>query len=821
MPPHGMSLPSLTETRPPRVSLRHNFVMSVISPSASGSRAFSSLMRSLHTPAARASFSVAVGTAQGLGYASAAALLHRTLTTRASPPTASVAAKVDGSTLRPALRAVNGRLVNRLLLQMREGGGRVSRATVLRAHRSAAGLGQPNLCVELIDAFRQTRAPPCAEFAVDVINQLGDVWSPAESGMIPHLVYAERSRISQRWGLRFKTVMVAFEVARDVSLPPLPSDGAHDDGAHDGRADGSWTARLHEQPRVLNALLRTCALSGDTRRAASLYRLASSRGTPLEQRSLSAFLEALCAAGMVQQAFATWETMTQLGLRVRPRTLVPLLRAIACRGDSDDEQAHRELEQLYSTRLPGQGCAPEIELIRAYSAVGDLSTALRVYHHALSHRVTVPPQCRGVDERVQLLGAALFACAACADSPTALSLFHAALQSGVAPDVVTVNTLLRALSSDADRHAASGAPFDRLRTGFALLVAFAARRAVDEVGVLTLLHGCASLPDARMALEVHAWAEAHGLLPAATLAQRGRAADHLFGALRPTGAPREEPPPPRLLSEAIRVYVKLLSLDAPFDARRAGGVLLLRALHASMLSDAALLLSRGAERGVLLAPSEEEQAEWVQAMAKAGGFKGEGRFEAALALVRCFEAQRAHAHWAAAAAAAQQGAARRRGSALVAALRTGRRRPVERVPLNRRSALVRPSKSLLQLWLEGGAPPLLGGGARAAAEDGGAEGERGSSASGGAEALEQASSAEGRPWQPQEQLDAAERRRQGSSAAPCADLDSAPVTVQLLVEQINSPILRTFRADLFELISTMNHGSSSLWAIDSESRSGC
>lgn len=304
-----------------------------------GSRAFTSLLGATSSPVARTSIAVAVGTAQGVGYAGAAALLHRAI--HAGGAGYPVAPRAEVKSLIPSLKALNARIARRVMQDLQDSSSARKQSSFLRAFRNCAALGQIDMCTELYTGYRSASlAPLSSEFAASLIDRLGDICQHASP-------QAELS--DEGGGSAARAVQLAIQVARDLdeatSLQaereggdrPRRLDGDH--GGQDAQRQASTTRRrAEERQRTLNALMRTCALGGDMEMAMSLYRLGITGGTHhLEQRSLCALIEGLCSAGRGADAYDLWEGTAAKGLRVRRRTMIPLLRASAMAANSSSE----------------------------------------------------------------------------------------------------------------------------------------------------------------------------------------------------------------------------------------------------------------------------------------------------------------------------------------------------------------------------------------------------------------------------------------------------------------------------------------------------
>ena len=173
----------------------------------------------------------------------------------------------------------------------------------------------------------------------------------------------------------------------------------------------------------------------------------------------------------------------------------------------------------------GEGVGADTALIRALGARGHLGEALELYH--TSSAAVRPPVQPRASEQLQLLNAALLACARAEDAAAALDVFHASLQRHPgAVDAVSVNTLLAACERSGDAAA--------LVAGFDALLLGARHGAADGRSVATLLSGCALHGDAQLAVRVYTWAMRSGLTRTLTRALHGVLFDGLVEAAEPT-----------------------------------------------------------------------------------------------------------------------------------------------------------------------------------------------------------------------------------------------------------------------------------------------
>ena len=399
------------------------------------------LLRLSPSPFWRTSVAVAVGTAQGAGYAGVAAVLHRAMHAGTSLPTqststASIEAGVRSSAL-PALRRLNAQLVRRLTARIRAGPAGMTceprESTVLKAFRNCAVLGQGGLVLDLYAEFHAAqRTALSSHAAAQIIDCMGSLWQHSAlaasgqgqglgaemsnhrdwvdgDGTCPHATLrvalqvarqyqhdAEHSCTSQRsrgggaagandsggtlvGESRIAVELDGLEVSSAYGANPLePGElmRAGEMHATDDRGGGEAARRtsvpvpegLH--PLVLNALLRTCALSGDVDRAAALYWQGREHGSGVfEQKTLGVFLEALCSAGRVDAALGIWIDSSASGLRVQPRTLQSLIKACG------DRRGGWAMWSYCSSSTP-RACSPKAAVPKWRSFAPTVSAAL-------------------------------------------------------------------------------------------------------------------------------------------------------------------------------------------------------------------------------------------------------------------------------------------------------------------------------------------------------------------------------------------------------------------------------------------------------------
>lgn len=299
-------------------------------------------------------------------------------------------------------------------------------------------------------------------------------------------------------------------------------------------------------------------------------------------------------------------------------------------------------------RLPSEGVAIDVALIRAHGAGGRLTEALQVYEQASG--TSLPDlgrdadarwgQARAVPEQLALLDAALFACARNGDARAALRLYRACVDErrSVQPDAHAVHSLLTAVAE------ASDAPNDR-HEGFALLRQAARTGAADARGLALLLSACEKHSDGPLALQLHRWAEGAGLLETLVPAARAALLDSLFLSLTPpdehasdfvegsgvggggavvsavpSGAQeghaerRAERLNARECLEAVRAtYTAACHAGVPLDAGAAQASLVVLSARASDFAGAFTLLETAERHGYLVAPSEATQQRLLDA----------------------------------------------------------------------------------------------------------------------------------------------------------------------------------------------------------------
>ena len=295
-------------------------------------------------------------------------------------------------------------------------------------------------------------------------------------------------------------------------------------------------------------------------------------------------------------------------------------------------------------RLPSEGVAIDVALIRAHGAGGRLAEALQVYAEASS--TSLPDlgrdavarwgQARSVPEQLALLDAALFACARNGDARAALRLYRACVDErrSVQPDAHAVHSILTAVAE------ASDAPDER-HEGFALLRQAARTGAADARGLAMLLSACEKHSDGPLALQLHRWAEGAGLLETLVPAARAALLDSLFLSITPpdehvsdfversgmggggavvSGVPSSaqkghaERLNARECLEAVRAtYTAACRAGVPLDTGAAQASLVVLSARASDFAGALTLLETAERRGSLLAPSEATQQRLLDA----------------------------------------------------------------------------------------------------------------------------------------------------------------------------------------------------------------
>ena len=302
-------------------------------------------------------------------------------------------------------------------------------------------------------------------------------------------------------------------------------------------------------------------------------------------------------------------------------------------------------------RLPSEGVAIDVALIRAHGAGGRLNEALQVYEQASGTSLPDPGrdavarwgQARAVPEQLALLDAALFACARNGDARAALRLYRACVDErrSVQPDAHAVHSLLTAIAE------ASDAPDER-HEGFALLRQAARTGAADARGLALLLSACEKHSDGSLALQLYRWSDGAGLLETLVPAARAALLDSLFLSLTPpdehasdfvegsgvggggvggggavvsavpSGAQeghaepvterRAERPNARESLEAVRAtYTAACHAGVPLDAGAAQASLVVLSARASDFAGAFTLLETAERHGYLVAPSEATQ----------------------------------------------------------------------------------------------------------------------------------------------------------------------------------------------------------------------
>ena len=564
--------------------------------------------------------------------------------------------------------------------------------TAMRAWRVSLELGQARLAIDLYDVFRQTEGVERlrAHEGARLIRWLGDVWAPPRhegtgaSRLRRHRGYSSASA-SAPWGgregagrvgdddgaLPQETLRAAFLVARDVGdFVPADVDRRHSNGRSSRHlGDDSSTRRPRTAmdldhtaavapAELLDALVGACADCGDLDKALALHANAKSRGRPLVGGApLSRLIGALCDAGRADEAMELYMVYEGAGLQLNNSSLVHLLRACQQLGSADgsgqpgigrpgSELAEALMSRLGARRLPGEGCATDVAQIRAYAAHGKLSEALHVYREATRRALPHAALARaGMPEQLQLLNAALYACARSADAAAALGVYRECSTAHPAlPDAVSVNTLLAACVARPDAEAR--------RAGFEALREAGALGAADVRGVVTLMAACERTCDGLLAVEVHRWATG-GASGAATdrrgakagmrtpallsdprvpAASRGLLVDSLFCALCPpdeslaaADAAAEAHgesdlhasvlrQPHEALEYARHAYSLARQHELPYDATLALRAIVTLTSAAGHFREASEILAAAEAHGRLLAPSELMQQRVIEHM---------------------------------------------------------------------------------------------------------------------------------------------------------------------------------------------------------------
>ena len=288
--------------------------------------------------------------------------------------------------------------------------------------------------------------------------------------------------------------------------------------------------------RRLEALLIGLCDEVRVREAAALYDYYSPLGWKLRHRARMKLISA-CESTVRRGGDRKMRVAAAAGLRTSDVSHGPLDSRNMSETAGESEWAVDLARRLVATRLHGEGVGPELGLIHVYGAAGNLQGAIEVYRSAseavLPHSML---HGHGVSEHFQLLNAVLLACARCADATAALEIYRdcARRRPGL-PDAVSVNTLLAACEGSSSSSA--------LAEGFQELQAAAEAGAADLRGVATLMGGCERQSLPRLAVRVHQWSGAAGLLEGASRRARGILLDGLFAALMPSdkaGAAHQE-----------------------------------------------------------------------------------------------------------------------------------------------------------------------------------------------------------------------------------------------------------------------------------------
>jgi len=317
---------------------------------------------------------------------------------------------------------------------------------------------------------------------------------------------------------------------------------------------------------------------------------------------------------------------------VRQPTLRRLLRSSGSPFQSAAEP--RLVHKVLSKRLYGEGVAPQLEAIRAYSRLGALDAALDVYRNAtagalrLARPQTESRQCEL--EQTQLLNAALAACSRCGmNASSALQLYNeASVHLPAAIDAVSVRTVVHVCASRG-----------RLRSAFGILTSAADRGIANTSGVLRLLKGCQKNLDPTMALQVYGWARGQTFfLQSASQREQSFAMNCLLGALVPARSAR---PSVQLLDVARESYLRTFGeSQRSVPHFRFGSALVVAFLYAGRTKAALELLQEARRRGELLAVPQHDERELISALSNMNNLD-----ETAAAVFDEFEAQRELPQW--------------------------------------------------------------------------------------------------------------------------------------------------------------------------------
>lgn len=656
--------------------------------------------RCVHMTSRPLATSIALGTAQGFSGAVVAAVAHRAMHASASTP--AVVKAVEPS-ITPALRQINTRLVRSIMAKL---GARPHRGprealpcaaapaelepTVMRAWRNCCELRQGGLAIELYGAWREQGVALRPERAADAIRYLGESWlvpaghqvasaSDASAWYTAAPPAADGVATEDTTSLSAGNVTSSYRMARAtppdtlrtiflIAADAIRGGGGGSDAAGGGgdEAGGGGDAGaplvLSEYakacpPVLLDALIAACADVGAVEQAYELHTLSGRRGAPSELR-LHKLIGALSDAGQLADAASLVEAYGTRGLRNSTR--VKLMGA--CVSKYSGEEGAALVRELHATRLPSEGVAPTLMLIRALGTRDLLGEALEVYRAAAARALPHSRRLRqqGVHEQLSLLNAALHACASCGDPASALKIYHDAARAHPSlPDAASVNTLLSTCASSNEPAA--------LTAGFQALVRAAAHHAADVRGVATLLAGCERVGHARLAALTHTWAHASGVLDDASPAARGILLDGLFHTLSPTDehdeyafAAGDAPADSRAdadssvlgdaeaLAYATGAYVRGVREGAPFEHAVAQRCLLILRAAASDFTAALSLLHEAEAGGVLLAPSDAAQRHLLNHLDRLVDLEsrlGADEHTAAIELFAAFTRQRGDVRW--------------------------------------------------------------------------------------------------------------------------------------------------------------------------------
>jgi hypothetical protein len=390
------------------------------------------------------------------------------------------------------------------------------------------------------------------------------------------------------------------------------------------RVDLEWYARC--APPIVGALIEVCAHMGDVDKALELLAHTTQQPdaeasapaitgaiTAPSERAMHALVYALSERGRLQEAVRVLGRCGRHAVHgLDNRARVSLMRA--CVHPASGEAALDLARTLHTTRLPSEGVAPTITLVRALGAHGLLDEAVQMYESASAG---VLPHSRlgrhGVSEALQLLNAVLFACARCGDASAALRVYGGAISKHPGlPDAVSLNSLVAACESSGIR--------DALEAGFDALVHAHSFGAADARGVATLLSGCERHGAGRLAYRVHQWADESGMLRSVSPAARGVLLDGLFHTLAPADGASEVPEDAMLpeargvlgcgeaVSYASAAYRDAYSLGLSFDTTAAQRCLVVMLTAAADFDGARQLLDEAERANTLIAPSQTAQA---------------------------------------------------------------------------------------------------------------------------------------------------------------------------------------------------------------------